>query len=76
MAEKASSDLVDGTNVSGATNVVGGSGAWNDPNAGLADDVASINAANANAYPKGTGTPTSVGRMYGVGAGGQTQGGY
>lgn len=76
MAEKPSSSLVDGTKVGGATNVTGGTGDPNDATAGLADDVASQNAANANAVPRGTGTKTSWGSVYQVGAGGQTQGGY
>lgn len=73
----ASSDDVDGTRVSGATNVAGGSGSKMDgPLAGYADDVASINAARANMVKPGTGTKTSKGRSYGVGSGGQTDGGY
>jgi hypothetical protein len=76
MALGAGSEEVSGTKVAGATNVTGGSGGVNGAVAGLADDVASINAARANAYPKGTGSPTSVGRSYGQGAGGQTDGGY
>jgi hypothetical protein len=73
---RADSEDVSGTHVSGATNVAGGSGGVSGPVAGLADDVASINAARANAQPKGLGTPTSTGRSYGQGAGGQTDGGY
>jgi hypothetical protein len=73
----ASSDNVDGTKVPGGTNVAGGTapiGAG--VVATLADDVASINAARANMVRPGTGTKTSTGRNYGVGAGGQTDGGY
>lgn len=73
---RADSEDVSGTQVSGATNVTGGTGGVSGAVAGLADDVASINAARANAQRKGTGTPTSVGRNYGQGQGGQTDGGY
>lgn len=76
MATQPSSDAVDGTKVGGAINVTGGTGDPNDATAGLADDVASHNAANVNSVPRGTGTKTSYGRIYGVGAGGQTQGGF
>jgi hypothetical protein len=67
---------VQGTKVSGSTNVVGSGSGVSGAVAGLADDVASQNAANANAVPRGTGEKTSWGAIYGVGAGGQTQGGY
>lgn len=67
---------VQGTKVGGATNVAGGTGGPNGAVAGLADDVASQNAANAGAPARGLGTRTSKGRIYGVGAGGQTDGGY
>jgi hypothetical protein len=72
----ASKDSVDGTKVSGATNVVGGSSGTSPIVSALADDVASVNAARANMIVPGTGTKTSKGRIYGVGAGGQTDGGY
>lgn len=73
----ANSDDVSGSKVSGGTNVAGGSNPiGSEVVATLADDVSSINAARANMVRPGTGTPTSKGRSYGVGAGGQTDGGY
>ncbi len=67
---------VSGSQVPGATNLNSGSGDIMDPIPGLADDIAVHNANTAKRIPIGTGTPTSVGRNYGVGAGGQTAGGY
>lgn len=70
------SDIVAGTKVPGATNVNGGSGDNMDPLPALADDITTINANTAKRIPTGTGTKTSWGRVYGVGQGGNTQGGY
>lgn len=67
---------VQGSKVGGGTNVNGGSGGPGGNVAGLADDVASQNAARANAVPRGTGIKTSYGKIYQVGAGGQKDGGY
>jgi hypothetical protein len=76
MAQTAGPDDVSGSKVSGATSVDGGTGGVSGAVAGLADDVASQNAANANRVPRGTGEKITYGRMYGKGSGGQTQGGY
>jgi hypothetical protein len=76
MAEQASSNLVEGNKVGGATNISGSGAGVSGAVAGLADDVASQNAARANAQPIARGTKTSLGRIYGVGQGGQTDGGY
>lgn len=72
----ASSSNVSGSQVPGSTNVSGGTGDNMDPLPALADDITTINANTAKALPKGTGTKTSWGRIYGKGAGGQTAGGY
>ena len=71
-----SENTVSGSQVAGATNINGGSGDIMDPVPGLADDIATHNANTAKMIPLGTGTKTSTGRNYGIGADGQTQGGY
>lgn len=75
MADASKSDVA-GTKVSGATNVAGGADAQNGAVAGLADDIASINAANANRVPIARGTATSAGRIYNAGPAGFKDGGF
>lgn len=72
----AGKDTVSGSKVSGATNIEGSGPGMNPALAGLGDDIATRNANTAASIPKGRGTTTSKGRIYGVGAGGQTDGGY
>jgi hypothetical protein len=63
----ASSDAVDGTKVGGASNIVGGTNHQNGAVATLADDITSINAANANRQPVDLGMRRGkVGKMYGA----------
>ena len=73
---QAGKQSVAGTQVSGQTNVGGGADFQNGAVATLRDDVASINAARSGMIPIKRGTTTSWGRQMGVGAGGQTDGGY
>jgi hypothetical protein len=69
----ASSEAVDGTKVGGSTNITGGANHQNGPVATLADDIASINAANANRQAVDLGTRRGkYGKMYGAGANGAT----
>ena len=63
----ANSDAVDGTKVGGATQITGGTDHQNGAVAAFADDITSINAANANRQPVDVGTRRGkVGKMYGA----------
>lgn len=72
----ANKDAVDGTKVSGSTNISAGADSQNGAVAALADDVASINAANANRVPIARGTDAGWGKVYGGLPGGSKDGGY
>lgn len=77
MALNAGPEDVSGSQVSGSTNINGGAeGGVNSAVAASKDDITTINAVRATAWPRGRGSRTSWGRIYQQGAGGQTDGGY